>query len=253
MATLYCRPSDIKTDTATITLTVGTADSAYPLTNLYDRLAHTVFKGTAGSATIHIVFAGSTTLQGIAFINHKLAGATVTVTNAAGFSRVVAIPATPQDGYPLDPFDDWRYLANTASTTWDIAITGAATVVAIGELLLIQTLRTITVAAKTVEDIETHRTRLLTTDYGVRLKGSFGVRQRVYRVRVFRDSYRNDVLALQRDAKGAYKNFVFILDSTANDALYVDLTEDTRSIERDGTIVISAELILTQQQNGLAL
>lgn len=251
-APLYCRPSDIITDSATITLTAGTADSAYPLANLKDRLAHTVFKSTGTSCTIHVVFGASKTLQGIQFTNHKLVGCTVTVTNGAGFSKVVAIPAVPADGLPLDPWDDWRFLANNASTTWDIAITGAATVVAIGELNLIQTLRTMTVTTP-VEDTETHAFSLATTDYGVRQKYSMGVRQRRYRVRPFYESARADFLALQRDAKGAYKNFVFILDTRVNDALYVDLTEDTRSIGRDMSPSIDAEWILTEQQKGLAL
>src|SRR5688572_24468680 len=98
MATLYCRPSDIITDTGTVSLTAGAADSAYPLVSAYDRNAATVFKSTGTSATIRTVFSGSRTIQGIQITNHKLAGCTVTVTNAAGFSKVLTIPATPADG-----------------------------------------------------------------------------------------------------------------------------------------------------------
>jgi len=250
MSTLYCRPSDIITDSATVSLTAGTADSVYPLTKLYDRNAASVFKTTGTSCTIHVVFGSSKTLQGIQFVNHKLAGCTVTVTNGAGFSRGITIPATPQDSLPLDPWDDWRTLANNAHTTWDIAISGAATVVAIGELNLIQTLRTVTLE-RAVEDGEAHASSIAMTDYGVRLKYSFGVRQRTFRVRPFWESFRADFLALQRDAKGAHKNFVFVLDSRVNDSLYVDLTDDTRTITRD--IAPGMEWILTEQQKGLPL
>jgi hypothetical protein len=250
--TLYALPSDILTDSATISLTAGTADAAFPLTNLYDRYAHTVFKTTGTSCTIHVVFGGSKTLQGIAFINHKLAGCTVTVTNSAGFNRTVTIPTTPGDGLPLDPWDDWRTLANTSSTTWNIAISGAATVVAIGELLLIETLRTLQVRS-IVKDRENHKTSVMRADSGVKHKYGFGVRTRGYTITVIRESQRAAVLALERDSRGELKNFLFVLDSAVNDALYVDLAMQDVEIQRGPKLIVEVELILEEQQKGLAL
>ena len=77
MATLYCRPSDIVTDSATVTLAAGTADAAYPLTSLYDRKAHTIFKATSNACTPRATFGGAQTIQACALIHHNLPTATV--------------------------------------------------------------------------------------------------------------------------------------------------------------------------------
>ena len=66
---LYCLPSDLLQDGATISVTAGTEDTAYPKTNLQDRRAHTVSKFTGTSGTFRATFSGAKTLQAVAFIN----------------------------------------------------------------------------------------------------------------------------------------------------------------------------------------
>lgn len=253
MASKYCRPSDIITDSATISLTSGSADGSYPLSNLYDRYAHTVFKSVGTSCTIRAVFGAAKTLQAIALINHKLAGATVTVTNSAGFSRALTIPSNSEDGHCIDPWDTYVSLANTSATTWTITITGAATVVAIGELLLIQTLRTMNFQRGGTE-AEQHGVISQQTDYGVRRKYELGVRQRVKAGElILTETLRDDLIALARDAKGPKKNFLLVPDDADNDALFVELATNPRELARQGPFASTVTLEFVEQQKGLAL
>lgn len=248
----YCRPSDIVTDGATVSLTAGAAAAAFPLANLYDRKAHSVFKATGTSCTIRATYGGAKTLQAIALIHHNLAGATVTVTNGAGFSNGLTIPSTPLDALPLDPWESYIGLANTSSTTWDIAISGASANVAIGELLLIETLRTLRIRWEPEED-EQHRAIVLETDYGVRQRYGMGVRQRAFRGLAYLEADRADILALQRDARGPLKSFCLVPDSTVNDALFVDLSIDVRTFRRRNPGFTDMALAFREQQKGLAL
>jgi hypothetical protein len=253
MASKYCRPSDIITDSATIALTSGSANSAFPLANLYDRKAHTVFKSTGTGCTIRATFLTAKTLQAVALINHKLAGATVVLSNGAGLSQAVTIPSNSEDGHCIDPWKTLIGVANASSTTWDLTITGAATVVAIGELLLVQTLRTFNFDRES-DEAETHASIVQPTDYGVRRKYSMATRQRSKRGTVLASqTVRADVIALQRDARGPLKNFLLVPNESANDALFVDLTVSERRLVRHGPFASSVDLEFTEQQKGLAL
>ena len=69
----------------------------------------------------------------------------------------------------------------------------------------------------------------------------------------FLEADRASVVALQRDAAGPYKNFPLILDSTVNDALYVDLTTASRSFRLRNPGFTDMDLLFTEQQKGLAL
>ena len=251
----YCRPSDILTDIpgGSVSLTAGIADVNFPLTNLYDRKAHTVFKSTGTGATIRRVFSSAKTLQAIGIINHKLAGATVTLTNGAGLNVSIAIPANSEDGHCIDAWKTLVGLANTSSTTWDLTITGAATVVAIGELLLVETLRDLDIGWRP-ELPEAHPAIIHTTSYGVRNKYGMGVRQRGMRGQVvLYDSEVAALLSLQRDARGPLKPFLLIPDATQNDALFVDLETDVRTLIREGPNRNDIDVSFIEQQKGLAL
>lgn len=216
----YCRPADNLAPNATLSLTAGVEDAAFPLTNLQDRKAKTVFKSTGTGATIRSTFGSPVTLEGIALHFHKLAGATVTVTNAAGFNRALTIPANTADGHCLDPWDDYRGLANRTSNVWDVAITGAATVVAIGELVWIQTLRELELDRGAVTD-EDHPAVVHAGDYhpviGVYRLGS---RVRAFRAHITPQTSADDLLTLHRGATGPLLPFTLIPDSTVNDALF---------------------------------
>lgn len=223
MSVLYCRPSDVLTSTATLSLTAGAAAAAFPLTNLQDGKAHTVFKSTGTGATIRSTFPAPVTLEGIVLAYHKLAGATVTVTNAAGFSNGLTIPANTLDGHAVDPWEDYRGQSNRTSNVWDVAITGAATVVVIGELLWVQTWRELDVQmGATGRDLQPAIVQA--TDYHPHANVyRMGSRVRGFTGHTLPETNADDLLALHRDAYGPVRPFPLILDSPDNDALYVHL------------------------------
>lgn len=223
MSVLYCRPSDVITSSATLSLTDGAANASFPLTNLQDGKAHTVFKSTGTGATIRSTFGSPVTIEGLVLVYHKLAGATVTVTNAAGFSNGLTIPANSEDGHCIDPWEDYRDLANTTSNVWDIAITGAATVVVIGEILWVQTWRELEILMGAT-GVDAQPAIVQPTDYHPHANVySMGTRVRGYRGSVKLTTLATALLSLHRDARGPKTPFPLILDSPDNDALYVHL------------------------------
>jgi hypothetical protein len=252
---LYCRPSDILSTQATLSLPLGSEQAAFPLTNSQDRLAHTVFKAVATTAlTIRLTFSTPKTAQALALIHHNLSGASsVTVTNAAGFNNALAIASNSEDGHCIDPWKSYVGLANVSSTVWDIAIQGSpATAWAIGEIVFVETLRTLNVRYE-VEEEEKHAAIVQVTDYGVRNKYGMGVRQRSIYGTAFKDSERDDIVSLQRDARGPLKNFLLVLQSSENDAIYVDLDTESRTFTRIFRGFTDVDLRFVEQVKGLAL
>ena len=248
-----CRPSDILSTQATVTLTSGTASTAFPLANAYDRLAHTVFKSVGTCCQIQFAFSSSVKLEAIALVHLKYStGLSITLTNAAGLSQVIAVSTAPQDGIPIDPWKDLSALSNTSSTTWTLVVNGASTFIAFGEILFVETLRTLRVRWDVVEG-EAHAAIVQETDYGVRNKYSLGVRQRMFSGRIFEHSEMANVVALQRDAAGQADNFLLVPDSTVNDALYVDLQDEARTFTRRFTGFTDADVRFVEQQKGLPL
>lgn len=247
---LYCRPSDILTPSATITVTSGTEDSNYPRTNLNDKKAYTVAKGTGTAITFKATFGGSKTLQAVACINTNATA--ITLTNAAGLSQSISIPTTPADSHPLDPWIDLRGLSNTSSDQWSVALTGP-TGVGLGELLLVETVRTLPIRWGLIEEDE-HRTSTQETDYGVRLIYGMGVRQRrvTGELVLLTTADRDALTALARDARSQYP-LLLILNSTINDALYVEIDGDAFDIQRSYPTLSSAQIAFVEQQKGLAL
>lgn len=247
MSTVYCNPSDILTDAATVTVTTSATAAGYPVANISDRLAHTVAKSVGTTITYQAVFSGAKTLQAVALVNTNATA--VTLTNGAGLSQALTIPTTPEDGLPLDPWIDLRGLGSTSSTTWTIALTGP-TGVALGDWLLIQTLHTMPIRWIGLEETEAHRAIVHETDYGVRLKLGLGVRQRAVQGNVVLESFRASLLALQRDAEGPRRSFLLVMNDADHEGLYVDLTTDARVVMRRHPRISEIELVFTQQQNG---
>jgi hypothetical protein len=243
----YCLPSDLLQDGATITVTAGTEDTAYPRTNLQDRIAHTVSKFTGSSGTFRATFGGAKTLQAVAFINTNATA--IQLTNGAGLNQAVSIPSTPEDGLFLDPWIDLRALANTSSTQWNVALTGPAGV-ALGELLLVQTLRTLKINwDPTPEEAESHPAIVHRTEYGVKLKYGLGVRVRAFSGTTHRDTAQALTLSLARGAEGTRRNFLLVVDESVNDARYVDLATDLR-IRRTAPGIAEVPLSFDEQQKG---
>jgi len=252
----YCRPSDNLTPSATLSLTAGTEAGAFPLTNAQDRIARTVFKSTGTSCTIRSHWSAPVTIEGLSLHYHKLAGATVTVTNPAGFSRALTIPANTADGHCLDPWDDYRTLANVTDDDWDIVITGAATVVAIGEIVWWQTVREAILDRGAVGD-ENQPAVVHAGDYHPRINAyRMGTRVRAFRGHIVPADVAADILTLSRGAQGVMLPFALVPDSTVNDALFGHLATTRHTFLESyprGSGARETDLEFAEALRGLAL
>ena len=217
---LYGKYSDNVCPSATLSLTVGAANASYPLTNLQDLKPNTPFKATGTSATIRATFGAGKALQAVGLVWHNLYGLTITVTNnAAMASQSLVVPAVSDDGLPVNPWLDLRTVT-TSATQWNFEITGAAANIAIGELILIETVRTMPIRWG-VEVVERHPAIVHRTDYHVPLIYGMGVRYRVLTGDITRASELAALKALHRDARGTRYPWWFVLDSDVNDAMFV--------------------------------
>ena len=222
----YCRPSDIVTDAATVALTSGTENAAFPLTNLYDLNPAKVFKATGTSCTIRLTYGAAQALQAIALIMHNLVGASVTVTNNGGMAtQTIVIPANAEDGLSVDPFLDLRPVANASATQWNIVITGAAANVAIGELLAVETLRDMEVGRE-LRRGDVIPQRMNVTASGVKLIYPLGVRLHRISAITILESLRSDLLALWHGALGMRHGFLVIPDLNVNVAYFMRFAAD---------------------------
>lgn len=247
---LYCRPSDIVTPAATLSLTAGGANAAYPLTNLQNGIPAKPFKATGTSCTIRATFGSPVSLSAISFGPHNLAGATVALSNNGTMgSTPVPIPANREDGLSVNPF--FAFPAD-AATQWNLAISGASANVAIGELQLIVQMRTLLIEWA-FKEAEAHTTVGSVTDYGVKMKYWLGVAQRRLSAHVGLESERAALLSLIRDARGQFKSFLLVPDSSLNDAFLADLTTDERVITREFFAVSQVDVEFLEVQRGVAL
>lgn len=249
---LYALPTDIVTAAATLSLTAGAANAAFPLTNLQDGNPAKPFKATGTSCTIRATFGGATTLRGISFGPHNLAGATVAISNNGGMgSTAIPIPANREDGLSVNPF---LQFTPSAATQWSLAISGAAANVAIGELQLIVQFHAIELLLGAQES-EKHQTIVNVTDYGVKLKSWLGVAQRRVHGTVLLDSDIATFLTLIRSAKGQYSNLLLAMDADVNDAMLVDLMTDERSVSwiTPNSEIGNLDLDFLEVQRGVAL
>lgn len=225
--TLFCKASGLLNLGATWSLTVGSADSAHPLTNLNSPYAHLVSKTTGTTATYRGTIS-STALKGVAFIHcgAGLAGLTVAVTNNNAMpSQSLVIPALPPDGVQLNAFLDLR-LVTTAATQWNFAISGASANIAVGKILLIRDLDE-TCIGWGVRVGEKKPTIVHRTDGEIALGYRKAVRYRTFTPDLKLESERADYTTMRRGSEGPTQPFLFVLDDTVNDPAYVWFPDDT--------------------------
>jgi hypothetical protein len=252
MATYYAKPADMVTASATLSLTAGTAESSYPLTNLADLRPDKPFKANETAATIRATFGGAKALQAVGFIHHNLHGLTVTVTNNNSMaSQSLVIPAIGDDSYPINP---WLNIAavTTSATQWNFAITGAAANVAIGDLILVETLRTMDITWG-VTHSDRHPVIEHRTEYDVPLIYDLGLRYRLFTGAVVREDQRSAITSLHRGAKGRVTPFWFVPESGNNDAMLVRFVGVELPWERVHARHSKATIDLEETSAGVAL
>lgn len=229
---LYGKYSDSVLASATVSLSAGTASSTFPLVQLYDGRPDKPFKATSAACTIRATFGSAKIIQGIFVIWHNLHGLTLTVTNNGGMaSQNLVMPAATEDSFPVNGWWDGRVVSSNSATQWDVAITGAAANVAIGELIFLQTVRTLPIEWTHTEG-ESHPTIVHKTAREVKLKSTKSVRVRSLTGRAYLESDRAAMASLRRGTLGQMRGFALVPDATANDSLMVTFTEDLRSFTR---------------------
>lgn len=229
-STLYGLFPNCKSYGASWSLTVGSADSAFPLTNLNSVYPHLVSKTTGAAATYRGTIS-SAAIQGIAIINCNLAGLTLTITNNGGMaSQSLVIPAAPADGVSLNGFVDLRAVT-TAATQWNVAISGAAANIAVGKILLYSALGTMLIRWG-VRVAEKKPTRVFRTEYDIALGSRKAVRYRTFLPSLNRETQRAAYTTLRRGSEGPTQPFLFILDHMVNDPAYVWFPDDEWEHER---------------------
>lgn len=261
MYRLYCRASDIITDQATISLTVGAVNAAFPLANIQDRRPGKPTKTTGTTATIRATFGAPVVLEMVSFGPHNLAGATVTLTNNSGLSVSMPVAANYESGLSRNPFLDLTsiLLATRTASQWNLVITGAAANIAIGEWQLITTKRALNIWPATgggtgAGEGQRFRTVTIPTDYDDdSMKYSFGVKRRTFTCRIRLESERAAMLSLHDDAKGSFRSFLFVPDSSVNDAHLVTAPDELTFTRQLPTPITEVDIEFLEVQRGVAL
>jgi hypothetical protein len=238
--------------TATLSLAAGTADPNYPVTNGNNGRPDTPLKTTGNTATIRATFS-SMTVQGVGLIHTNRPGASVTVTSSGGLNTTLTIPSAGEDSLPINGFKDVTGLAGTTGiTTLDFAIPAGTGNVAIGEVVIVSSLSTMSivwgVSHADVHPIIEHR-----TEYDVSLIYDLGIRYRTFEGRVVLESERAAITSLFRTCKGRVTPFFFVLDSDANDACLVRFKNTVLPWTRVQPRNSEAPIELEEVSAGLAL
>ncbi len=248
---LFARASDNVSPNATVTITSGTGNAEYPPENLVDLRPDLPAKLTGTSGTFRFTWSGNQVIVGIVVANHNLAGATVTLSNAAGVNQALTVPAysgRQSVSFWRDLRDDWT-LAQRTDDVWDLAITGAATPVAVGEVIFLTDLEPFNLiwgVTFTPEwDIIQHRT------FG-RSKIQYDKRIVIHKLRGqcnLDDDYAT-LRALHSECSGPLKFLTVIPDEDTNEAFLMAFTPTGFSFSPTDPGIMQMPIELEQVSNG---
>ena len=260
---LIAPPSANRTPDAALSWTVGTADADYPVTNAATLEPDIVAKTTgAGAATLRATFGGTERLEGVALINTNLSGLTATLTNNGGMVAQPRVVPSPEDGLSVNVYWDLREVASITATQWNVAVTGAATPIAIGTLLLIDEWTQLRVRwgwdlGDVFPRIE-HR-----TSYGKRLQYWVPTRTRRYKSTALDAAQRNTLRGIFREAHGSILPWPLVPDFDDDAVLLVQaLRDEFESTYRIGygsfsadtaTGLVESRVEVEEVSNGVAL
>lgn len=230
---LYCLPTDIVTSLATIT--ASSEDGSYLKANLYDLDPAVPAKMLATTGNWVFDFGAAQRVDVIALIHHNLtAGLDVRIqgnaANAWGaptLSTQIIIPTYGEDGQPVNPFLDLTGVAGYSASGfryWRLLINAASGAnVAIGEVLLVSTKRTLTKNIRWgAEETEEHPVVEHETAHGVTRVYDLGVRRRRLRAELFiSDANLALFRSWHRSAKGRVRPFLVVPNPSNNDAWFV--------------------------------
>ena len=267
---LYQWPTDQVADSATITLTTGTADATYPIANLTDGNIAKPHKVAETSATWKLDFGAAQRVDLVALGPHNFdAGLQVKIqgnaTDAWGSPTVdttITIPADDADGRAVCPFKDLTGVTGYSTTGfryWRLAVTGVNSVaLALGELWFGAEKRVMaTVFGQHYQepfDVEEIRSLVEhETTYGVAT-----VYDLMQRRRVFRGELRVGALgvaafrAWHHAMRGRVYPGLWMPDADVNDVWWVRAARDWR-VTRHLEDVQDIALVLDELSHGLPL
>jgi len=250
MATKY---GVIVTSTATLSLTAGSADASFPLSNLNGTRPDSVFKATGATCTIRATFGGATTVQAVSILNHNRPSTSVTLSSSAGLSSALSLPANTEDGQCVKGWKDLTGVSgSTGLTTLDFAIPTGSGNAAIGGLVIVTSLGTMDITWG-VEHGDIHPLIEHRTEYDVSLVYDRGVRYRTFTGRVKKESERSAITALHRTCKGRVTPFFFVPEHDVNDAMLVRFKATALPWTRTNPRISEASIDLEEVSAGLAL
>lgn len=227
---VYCRPTDIVT--ANSAITASAEDSGYPASLLGNKNPAHPAKLTTTSGWWLFVFHAAQVLDLVALIQHNLdAGLAVYLQANSSDSWVspplsiaFTIPAIRADNFRWNVYLDLTAVSSRSYLYWRLYVSGTNTYnVAIGEVLLIATKRTLS------PNIEASFSRELNhpvvehkTDANVPTIYDLGIQWETIRATIKNtESGADDQETLFRSAGGRSQPFLFILDPGTTEPLYV--------------------------------
>lgn len=256
---IYGLPTQMVSANATWTVTVGAADSAFPIANISDGILAKPFKGTSATITVRATFAGAQTIGLIGIGPHNQAGLSCSITNGAGMAtQTITFEANHEDGQSVNGYKDISAVALNSSTTWNFAFSGGSSNVAIGEILLYSAKNAITrnyIWGYSVGD--GHPVIEHETESGVPLIYDRGYKRRQF-AGVFQTTAAglSELLTMHRSCKGRVSPLLIVPDSAdtiIDDALFVRFADTEISIERKFTNSNDAHIVWIEDSRGSAL
>jgi hypothetical protein len=206
-------PGDDLAYVGTASVTAGTADAAYPVTNALDDDPANICKATGNSLTIRVTTPSAVPLA-VAAINTNAE----TLTFDGGS---MPIPTAEPDGQRRHPWLNLRLTPPSAGTTWDFAFSRASGVVWVGRLVLLVALYELPlkyglrVGRNRPGDVE------IQTRLGSVIRHGAQIRRRWARGQVDLIEAESLMRAQEASAKGSLLPFLFIPDEATNDAWFV--------------------------------
>lgn len=246
---LYAKPNDDFVGGATLSMTNPV--TAYPASNMKTSDPAVVAKASATSTVITITGGSSVTIEGFCIFNHNLVGATVTLSNAAGYSQTITIPARASSGAVRNAWRDCRSDANRTSNVWTLTITGASANVQIGRLYLVTTWYEMPLQW----DVAVEDERILAADPMETFYRSYVCYDALVNIRkvsgktVDHTAYAQ-LYDLYHAAKGRYAPWPFILDYTVNDAMYVRFANAAFKYQRQAPSYTPVDIALQEVSSG---
>lgn len=239
MSLLYDLPTDKQT--GTWSQTAGTVNSVYPLTNIDDDKPWNPTVFTVNPTSLTIDFATAKRVDVVAFIHCNFDASAVihvqmNATNTWATPTVdgtLVVAGAAEDSMPANPFIDLTAVSGYSTGGFRYLnikiVSGQVSLLSFGNVRISGRKRTLTGFTSSTPrdrafgagDAESHPVMDRPTDAGAQLGYSRGTRARfVSGSIVCNDSGFADMQTWTRSARGRFKPFVLIPDSTTNEALF---------------------------------